>query len=278
MRFFRTKTFAAMSALVMASSGTSALAKPAADPDDAQPCEVAMTLTLLGPTMKAADNFLACAQVPGQRPFRIVHSRFKRLELLEAMRKRELAQAELVALTTPPLSTLPVFTNTASGNIIIGGEESIGQTQVDLLAARAGYRFSVNDLPAALSFSNKAIALAGYDPALLLDAAPAFALRSRMAYADKQVDVAVKMAVRAFVRGSEDGFVQQIIQSQDAGTQDQLKKLRQYLKDQLGGYPFAISARGRVSQKPEDVARQIKDAKSAAASLEQFERAQLGPL
>ena len=191
---------------------------------------------------------------------------------------RELAEAELVALTTPPLSTLPVFTNAASGNVILGGEESIGQTQVDLLAARAGYRLVAKDLPAALTFANRAIALAGYDPALLLDAAPAFAYRSRMAYAEKNTEVAVKMAVRAYARGSEDGFVQEIIQSQDAGTQERLKQLRQYLKSEIGGYPYAITAHARVTQKPEDLARQIKDAKTAAASLEQFERTQLGPL
>ena len=71
---------------------------------------------------------------------------------------------------------------------------------------------------------------------------------------------------------------QEIIQSQDAGTQERLKQLRQYLKSEIGGYPYAITAHARVTQKPEDLARQIKDAKTAAASLEQFERTQLGPL
>jgi hypothetical protein len=262
-------------ALLVASA---AGAKPAADPEDAAPCNEAMTLTLLGPTINAADKFLVCANVPGQTPFKIVQSRYKRLELLEAMRKRELAEAELVALTTPPLSTYPVFTNVMSGAITIGGEQSIGSTQVDLLAARAGYRLVAGDVAGALGFANRAIALAGYDPALLLDAAPAFALRARIAYSEKKVDVAVKMAVRAFVRGSADDFVKEIIASQDAGTQDQLNKLRTYLKDEVSGYPFAISARGRVSAKPEDIARIVKDAKTAAANLEQFERTQLGPL
>lgn len=272
----RNQALAALATLALVAAP--ALAKPATAPEDAPPCTEAMTLTLLGPTINAADKFLACAQVPGQRPFKIVQSRFKRLQLLEAMNKRELAEAELTALTTAPLASYPVYTNAASGMVIVGGEESIGQTQVDLVAARAGYRLVAGDKAAALAFANRAIALAGYDPAVLLDAAPAFALRSRMAYADKNTDAAVKLAVRAFVRGSDDGFVQEIIKSQNAGTQDQLKKLRQYLKDEMGGYPYAITAHARVSHKPEDIARQIKDAKAAAATLEQFERAQLGPL
>lgn len=254
------------------------LSAEGADPEEAAPCNQAEVLAMMGPTINAADLYLACAKVPGQTPFKVAQSRYARLQLLEAMKKRELAEAELVALTSPPLAKAPVFTNSRTTGMIFGGEQSIGVTQVDLLAARSGYRLVAEDLPATRELADRAIALAGYDPALLLDAAPAFAMRTRLALAEKNTEQGIKLAVRAFVRGSEDPLVKEVIGQQPPAAQEQLKQLRTYLHDELGGYPFAISAMARATQKPEDLARAVADAKSAAAKLEAFERTQLGPL
>lgn len=247
-------------------------------PEDAKACTEALSRALVGPSIDAADKYLACAQVPGQTAYKIAQSRFNRLQMLEQLDKRELAEAELVALTTAPISTFPVFTNAASGFVIIGGEHSIGYTQVDLLAARANYRLFVQDNAGALNFANRAIAMAGYDPALVLDAAPAFVVRARLAYAEKNTDMTVKHAIRAYLRGSQDPMTLEVLTNLPAESQDQLKKLRQHMNLQISGYAYAITAHARVSQKPEDVARAIKDAKAAAAGLEQFELSQLGPL
>ncbi|WP_140420653.1 hypothetical protein [Novosphingobium sp. B 225] len=279
-----------LTAIVLAAIGlagvpAAAKAGPAApaaakadDPTKAAPCIEAPVISMLGPSLKAADLFLACAKLPRQTPYKIAHSRFKRMQLLEQLDKRDLAEAELVLLTTPPLSRFPVFTNAASGSVIVGGEYSIGYTQVDLLGARANFRMAAGDNSAALGFANQAIALAGYDPALLLDAAPAFALRSRLAYAAKDAGLAVKLAIRAYLRGSDDPVVLNLIKSQPQASQDYLKAMRQHLQDQLSSYPVAITAFTRASHKPEETARRTAEAKAAASGLESFERTQLGPL
>ena len=264
-----------------AAAGAVLIAAPALaeeDPEDAAPCHEAVALSLLGPTIRSADAYLACAKVPGQTAYKIAHSRYERFAQLAAMDKRDLAEAELIALSTPPLSRAPVFTNAPSGAIVIGGEQSIGHTQVEILGLRAKFRFVAQDYPAALDLANRSIAMAGYDPGVLLDTEAAFALRSRLALAAKNNEQGIKLAVRAYLRGSDDPLIQEVIGQQGATIKDQLATMRAQLRDKLASYPFAISARGRVSNKPEDVERVVSEAKAAAAQLEAFEREQLGPL
>jgi hypothetical protein len=248
------------------------------DPAKAAPCNEAEVLALHGPTAGAADKFLACAQLPGQTPFMIANSRFKRLRMYEAMEKPELAEAELNALTAPPISSFPVFTNSRSGFVIVGGEQSIGYTQVDLLAARANYRMFAKDNAGARAMADRAIAQAGYDPAYAFDTVPAFVVRARLAAADNQADAALRMAIRAYLRGSEDQWTRALIAGQSTETQAQLLQMRKHLQDQVGGYAYAVTAHARVTQKAEEIARVVRDAKATMAALEAFEQAQLGPL
>lgn len=250
----------------------------APDPEDAAPCNQAEVLAMMGPSVKAADLYLACAKVPGQSPYMIARSRFHRYEIFERLDKPELAEAELKVLTSPPVSAYPVFTPVASTPALNAiGRSSIGASQAKLLAALAAHRLYAKDMPAALALANRSIAAAGHDPALVFDIAAAYAVRAKLYYLDKNSDLLVKTSIRAWLRGSEDPWIIDVIKKLPAQTQTALEARRKQLRDQAGDYAMAASPQGRMTQKAADNAATLQAGKAAVADLEAFELKQLGP-
>lgn len=261
-----------IAALVMAQQGQA----QTPNPEDAKPCNEAEVMMMIGPNSKATDLLLACAQVPDQTPFKIAKSRFRRFQLLQAMQQNALAEAELVALTTPPLSEKDVFTGTASGNILFGGKRSIGATQIALLGARASYRVFEKDLAAGVPLADKAIALAGHDPAFVFDVAAAYAAKAKAAYLQQNTTEIVANSVRAYLRGVEDPWISDIIKQLPADTQAALQAQRTALRNGAGSYAFAISPQAQTSDKIETAKRVVAEGIVALKALEDFEQNQLG--
>lgn len=260
--------------------GAMAMASPvnaeSANPEDAKPCNEAEVMMLLGTNSKATDLLLECAQVPGQTPFKSAKSRFRRFQMLQAMDQNALAEAELVALTTPPLSDNDLFTGTPSGNIIFGGKKSIGATQVALLAARAAFRVFDKDLAAGIPLADKSITLAGHDPAFVFDVATAYAAKAKAAFLQQNTTEIVANSVRAYLRGSEDPWIGDVIKQLPADTQAALQSQRTSLRNGAGAYAFAISPQAQTSDKIETAKRVIAEGAVAVKALEDFEQNQLG--
>ncbi len=269
------RNFVALAAFGLLSAP--ALAKAPA-PEVAAPCNQAVVVGMLGPSLKAADLLLACANVPGQSAYMIARSRAQRYDMLLLLDKPALAEPELVALTSPPLAKQPVFTNVPSGALVIGNQRSIGTTQVDLLSALANFRLNAKDFTAARSLADRAIAAAGHDPDLVLDVAPAHAVRAKLAYLEQQPEPTLKFAIRAWLRGSTDSWIDGLIKAQSTEAQAALDALRKRLKEGVSGYSFAVSPQGQLSQKLDDLKRVIAEGKAAVAELEAFEAKELGPL
>lgn len=247
-----------------------------ADPEDAKPCNEAEVMMLMGTNSKATDYLLACAQVPNQTPFKIAKSRFRRFQLLQDMEQMALAEAELVALTTPPLSEADVFSGTPSGAIIFGGKQSIGATQVALLGARASYRVFDKDLAAGVPLADRAIALAGHDPAFVFDVASAYAAKAKAAYLQQNTTEIVANSVRAYLRGIEDPWINDVIKQLPPETQAALQTQRASLREGAGAYAFAISPQAQTPDKIETAKRVVAEGAVAVKALEDFEHNQLG--
>jgi hypothetical protein len=124
--------------------------------------------------------------------------------------------------------------------------------------------------------ADKAIALAGHDPAFVFDVAAAYAAKAKAAYLQQNTTEIVANSVRAYLRGVEDPWISDIIKQLPADTQAALQSQRTALRNGAGSYAFAISPQAQTSDKIETAKRVVAEGIVALKALEDFEQNQLG--
>ena len=146
----------------------------------------------------------------------------------------------------------------------------MARPQIALLGARASYRVFEKDLAAGVPLADKAIALAGHDPAFVFDVAAAYAAKAKAAYLQQDPTEIVANSVRAYLRGVEDPWISDIIKQLPADTQAALQAQRTALRNGAGAYAFAISPQAQTSDKIETAKRAVAEGNCGLEGIRGF--------
>lgn len=204
----------------------------------------------------ALGAWTECAAISGQTHDQIARAHLARLAIFEQTSDAAGAEAELVALTTAPISDYPVFS----------GRDSVGVTQAGLHVHRARYRAAASDFGGALAESEAALRLASAGPTLELeDLNAAYGMRAKARVYLKD-DRAVGDVVRAYVRGSKDEWIVAQTKTFPAQAQAALQAMRTTFLGAAVKYALAgsVLADGDAAQRAKDSA----DAKAVMETVE----------
>lgn len=270
-------------AACLASLFLSASAQPAPpNPEQDKSCANAGTLMLVKQFEAAAAEFLACAKVANQTPYKIAESHLNRIKMFEQLGRSADIEAELVALTSPPISSFKEFRNEAGGIassfISTGGSRSLGFTQARLLALRAGYRAAAEDKVAAVTLAEQALRSADKETiSWTLDAeSSALATRAKMRFLQKNENGALADVVRAYVRGSDDEWVTGQVKGFPADVGAQLAEMRKAMTEQSAALSAASTSMAALVSDNETRAKTLAEAMTAIKAVETREAELVG--
>jgi hypothetical protein len=236
-------------------------------------------------TAMSAQNFdqalglwADCASQAGQTPYGVARAHVARLAIFERKQHATGAEAELVALTTAPISTYPVFTAQAASpmGVMLGAKgDSVGLTQASLFVRRALYRAQANDFAASVAATETALRLAAAEaPPNLVDLGAAYAMRGKARYFLKDQG-AVGDVVRAFVRGSKDEWVVAQMQKFPAEAQGAIEDMQAVYVASAAKWALANSVLGDGDAAAR--AKSVAEAKTTMSAVEAKETELVGP-
>ncbi len=267
-------------ALAASLAGLSAHAQTPTSPEDDVECRNGRAMVLASQHELAAQHLLACAKVPGQTPFVIARSRLDRFSALEKLGDRAAAEAELVALTSRPISEFSVFTRDGalSGALLsAAAKTSVGVTQPRLLAVLATYRLAAEDATAAIAIAERAMRAAERNPAAAVEVSTAFVARGKARFINKNETGAISDIVAAYLRGSEDAWVIGQVDGFPADARAHLADLRKLMLEQSANYSQATSTMGALTMDKEKLKEVLAKAGNTLPYIEAEETRLAGP-
>jgi hypothetical protein len=211
-----------------------------APPSAEEACAHGFSLRLESQKREAAEALKTCAEAPGADEWTIARARLERFQILERLGERDAAEAELVILTSDPVSRFEAFNPSGAFSRDNGRNSltraSLGASQPQLLARLAAYRLADRDGPGAILVAGRAILLAGRNPAAQVDVAAAYSVRAQARGRTRNQAGARADLVAAFLRGADDDYVKGEIARLPAAMREGLTADRAVMLEEAGRY------------------------------------------